>query len=90
MKPIKVNKLGTVGICEGYNNPADFCGKFNAGLLKEWVELIMQTFGEDADVYLYSHYHMENSARALSATPIHGDEFQVAIAGIKTDDLEVN
>jgi hypothetical protein len=84
MDPISVNETNTVGVACGYNNISDFCGKFDTRILKEWLDKVLETYG-DSEVYLYSHLNSDPkvSARALTASDEYDtDIIQVGCAGL--------
>ena len=86
MKTISSNKSNTVGVCDGTNPKSDFIGYFESKLLLEWVQKLIETYGE-IPVYLYSHHSSDkgDTSRLLSATELPGDEIQVCVAGIQYD-----
>jgi hypothetical protein len=89
MIPISVNSTNTVGLVDSYNPKEDFVGEFDPVLLKQWAELVVETFtGEDV-VYLSVHKNPDpmNTTRVLSASIEHGDEIQVMVCGTDCDDV---
>lgn len=87
MNVLTPNPDSTVGLTD-FNNPkSDYIGKFNPVLLKEWVEMILDTFGDD---YVYLAVHKSEdptvTARVLTAADEYGDPLQVAVCGMEDDD----
>lgn len=87
MNVLIFNPDSTVGLAD-FNNPkSDYIGKFNPKLLKEWAELILDTFGDDY-VYLAVHKNLDPmvTARVLTAADEYGDPLQVAVCGMEDED----
>ncbi len=80
------NTEQTIALCTGYNNKADFIGLFNPKMLRDFAQTILDNFGEEP-VYMYSHYSKSCTARALSASQTYGDEIQIGLSGMTTDNI---
>ena len=89
MIPLSTNATNTVGLVDSYNPKEDFIGEFDPVLLKQWVDLITDTFSAEDVVYLSIHKSTDpmNTARVLSAAAEYGDELQVMVCGVDNDDV---
>jgi hypothetical protein len=89
VSPLSSNPSKTVFVLQADNPTSDFIGQFSPSILKEWAESILESFGDEDAVYLYSHSsgNEETTARYLSASMEHGGELQVCCAGVDNDDV---
>ena len=89
LTPISRNPSNTVGLAENSEPKFGFIGKFDQIKLQEWLETITANFG-DAPVYLYSIENTSGGVKAscLLAAVEHGDEMQVAVAGLDHTDVK--
>jgi len=89
LTPLTTNPTKTVFMVQVDNPTSDFVGQFSPSVLKEWADQVLEKFGDEDVIYLYSHPSGEptNTARYLSASMEHGGELQVCCAGVDNDDV---
>ena len=82
------NPSKTVGLCEGENPAKDFICEFDPVHLKEWVDQIIEHFGDSKPVFISAHPSEMVNVMALSASDSYCDELQVVVVGLKKDGEE--
>ena len=83
------NPSKTVGLVDGNNNPADFICEFNPVHLKNWVEQIIEHFGDANTVYVYAHKSEVVNVNSLSASSSKDDSLQVMVVGLIPEEKHV-
>jgi len=76
----------TVGLCEGDNPKSFYIGAFNPLLLKEWIDLVLETYGPDNIIFLSQHPSAECTGVALCAASEYCDSLQVVVTGLDNNE----
>ena len=79
------NPSKTVGLCEGENPAKDFICEFDPIYLKEWVEQIVEHFGDSKPVFIFAHPSEMVNVMALCASDTYCDELQVVVVGLQKE-----
>ena len=84
MKVIHANQTNTVGIC---TDPTGHkcIGMFTPALLKEWIKMLDDMYGDDQDIYLYIRKADPTDSFVLFASS-NGENPFVAVCGKHPDD----
>jgi hypothetical protein len=82
------NPAKTVGLVTGENPPKNFICEFDPLALKEWVEQIVEHFGDSKPVFVSAHPSGIVDVMALGASDAYGDELQVFVVGFEKQMLK--
>ena len=82
------NESKTVGLCVGENPSKDFICEFDPVHLKEWVDQIIEHFGDSKPIFISAHPSEMVNVMALSASDSYCDELQVVVVGLEKDTEE--
>jgi len=77
---ISHNSSKNVGLVDGDNPESDRIGPFSPLALKEWVEQIIEHFGDAKPVWISEHKSTLANSSSLAAADTDGDSLQVMVA----------
>jgi hypothetical protein len=78
----------TVGLCEGENPAKNFICEFNPIALKEWVDQIVEHFGDSNPVFISARPSETVDVMALIASDSYCDTLQVMVVGLEKQRLK--
>ena len=82
------NPSKTVGLVEGENPVKNFICEFDPKALKEWVDQIIEHFGDSNPVFISARPSETVDVMALIASDSYCDTLQVMVVGLEKKKLE--